>query len=150
MAFNVKINPSDLAMLKKKIKQLEDLSRQELSNELGATALEIVGRAKGLANIHKDTGQLMGSINSERLNDKNVRVYANKKYAPYIEFGTGRFVRLDWLKMNGFPDSFAEKFKGKGIKQVNIKPSPYFFPSVHYGFYKLQQRLEDKIKNITR
>jgi len=150
MAFNVKINPSDLAMLKKKIKQLEDLSRQELSNELGATALEIVDRAKGLANIHKDTGQLLGSINSERLNDKNVRVYANKNYAPYVEFGTGRKVNLKWLDMAGFDPSLAEKFRGKGIRQVNLPARPFFFPAVRMGFIKLRKRLEDKIDNITR
>ena len=62
----------------------------------------------------------------------------NVHYAPYVEFGTGKGVSV--------PNEFAEyaiQFKGRGIRKVNNKAQPYFFPAVKLSvkemFIKLNQ-----------
>ena len=69
-------------MLKKKLKALEDLSKQELSNELGRMALDSSRRAKKTAPV--DTGNLKNSIGVERLTKTSLSVFAKAKYAPYV------------------------------------------------------------------
>ncbi len=60
-------------------------------------------------------------------------------YAPFVEFGTGGLVDVP----NELKDQ-AIKFKGKGIKQVNLRPRPYLYPAL------LQGRTEylDKLKKV--
>lgn len=144
MAF--RIDPKQLLMLRKKIEDLGRLSAQELSNELGTTALLIVKRAKDYAPV--DTGDLKQSIGSERMNQKNVRVFAKAMYAPYIEFGTGRGVTLRELDQLGIPRSYAEEFKGKGKGRGFVYARPYFFPSVRKEFDDLEQRLDLKLNKL--
>ena len=62
----------------------------------------------------------------------------NVHYAPYVEFGTGKGVSV--------PNELAEyaiQFKGKGIRKVNNRAQPYFFPAVKLSvkemFIKLNQ-----------
>ena len=145
MKASVKINQSDLAKLNKKLAQLQKFSKQELSNEIGRGALEIVGRAKRSA--AKDTGALRQSINSEA-SGKGVAVYANANYAPYIEFGTGSQVSLADMKELGIPDSYAAQFKGKGIKEVNLPARPFFFSSARVGFNNMLKRVDKKLKKL--
>lgn len=145
MKASVKINQSDLAKLNKKLAQLQKFSKQELSNEIGRGALEIVGRAKQSA--AKDTGALRQSINSEA-SGKGVAVYANANYAPYIEFGTGSQVSLADMKELGIPDSYAAQFKGKGIKEVNLPARPFFFSSARVGFNNMLKRVDKKLKKL--
>jgi hypothetical protein len=71
----------------------------------------------------------------------------NKKYAPYQEFGTGGLVDTKHARALGFSASeIKQLFKGKGIREVNIEPKPYFFPSVREGLKALMGRLDDKLK----
>jgi len=48
-------------------------------------------------------------------------VVNDKHYAPYVEFGTGRYVRV----YSGY-ESYAWQFKGRGIRKVNLTARPYF------------------------
>ena len=146
MKAGIKINQSDLAKLNKKLAQLQKFSKQELSNEIGRGAMEIVGRAKQSA--AKDTGALRQSINSEA-SGKGVAVYANAKYAPYIEFGTGSQVSLADMKELGIPDAYAAQFKGKGIREVNLPARPFFFSSARVGFNNMLKRVDKKLKKLT-
>ncbi len=49
-------------------------------------------------------------------------ITVNAKYAPYIEFGTGKFVRV----LSGYEEC-AMQFKGAGKRKVNRKAKPYLF-----------------------
>lgn len=142
---NVKINQADLAKLNKKLAQLQKFSKQELSNEIGRGAMEIVGRAKQSA--AKDTGALRQNINSEA-SGKGVDVFANADYAPYIEFGTGSSVSLADMKELGIPDGYAAQFKGKGIREVNLPARPFFFSSARVGFNNMLKRIDKKLKKL--
>jgi HK97 gp10 family phage protein len=145
MKAGIKINQSDLAKLNKKLAQLQKFSKQELSNEIGRSAMEIVGRAKQSA--AKDTGGLRQSINAEA-SGKGVDVFANADYAPYIEFGTGSQVSLTDMKELGIPDSYAAQFKGKGIREVNLPARPFFFSSARVGFNNMLKRVDKKLKKL--
>ena len=146
MKAGVKINQADLVKLNKKLAMLQKFSKQELSNEIGRGAMEIVGRAKQSA--AKDTGALRQSINSEA-SGKGVDVFANADYAPYIEFGTGSQVSLADMKELGIPDAYAAQFKGKGIREVNLPPRPFFFSSARIGFNNMLKRIDKKLKKLT-
>lgn len=129
-------------MLKKKLKALEDLSKQELSNELGRMALDSSRRAKKAVPVNKSA--LINSIGVERLTKTSLSIFAKAKYAPYVEFGTGRFVTLDDMKELGIPDSYAAQFKG--AKAGYMRPQPYFFISIRKAFAEGLERVEAIIK----
>jgi len=141
---NAKINPNDLAILDKKLKQLKRFSRQELSNEVGKTASDIVKRST--QKVPVDKGKLKQSVYMSKKGN-TAEVGYNKKYAPYQEFGTGRYIDTKEAKALGFSDSeIKQLFKGEGKRQVNIQPQPFFFPSVREGLKALMGRLDDKLK----
>jgi hypothetical protein len=60
----------------------------------------------------------------------------NVNYAPYVEFGTGtRVVVPDDVK------DYAIQFKGAGLRKVNNRAQPYFFPAVRLGFREMMIEL---------
>lgn len=141
---NAKINPNDLAILDKKLKQLKRFSRQELSTEIGKTAADILRRS--IKRVPVDKGKLKQSAYTAKKGN-TAEVGYNKKYAPYQEFGTGRYIDTKDAKALGFSASeIKQLFKGKGIREVNIQPQPYFFPSVREGLKGLMDRLDEKLK----
>jgi hypothetical protein len=144
----ITINEGDLNSLKKKIQQLWQLAAQELSNELAYTAAFAVQGMK--VDVKKDTGNLMQSIFFERVGKNRVSIFAKAPYAPYVEFGTGRKVDLSHLKALGFSDSYAAQFKGKGVKDVVLPARPFFFTNVKKELNKLEIRLDNKIKQLTK
>jgi phage gpG-like protein len=144
----ITINEADLNALKKKIQQLGQLAAQELSNELAYTAAFAVQGMK--VDVKKDTGNLMQSIFFERVGKNRVSIFAKAPYAPYVEFGTGRKVDLSHLKALGFNDSYAAQFKGKGVKDVVLPARPFFFTNVKKELNKLEIRLDNKLKQLTK
>lgn len=139
---SVKISATDLKKLNKKLDNLKKFDKQTLSNELGRTGLDIASKAKKAAPV--DKGTLKQSIKSER-KGKTVEVISGANYAPYIEFGTGGMVKLDDMLELGIPASYAEQFKGKGIKEVNLPARPYFFSSAREGLNDLLLRLKKEL-----
>ena len=139
---NIKINQSDLSKLNKKLDKLRAFESQKVSNELGKTGLEIVRLAKRAAPV--DKGTLRQSISAQK-SGKTINIVANAKYSPYVEFGTGGRVDLDDMLRLGIPPSYAAQFKGKGIRDVNLPPRPFFFSSARVGFQNLLNRLTGQI-----
>lgn len=70
----------------------------------------------------------------------------NTEYGPYMEFGTGTHV----FENEGWVDeelmAIAAQFKGKGIRQVNIHPHPFFFPPFLEEKPRLLQAIKDLLK----
>tara|TARA_R110002096_G_scaffold21294_1_gene69303 strand:+ start:458 stop:895 length:438 start_codon:yes stop_codon:yes gene_type:complete len=139
---SVKINQSDLAKLKSKLNNLRAFDKKTLSNELGKTAFDIARKAKQSAPV--DNGTLKQSIRTE-LKGKTVEVIAGAHYAPYIEFGTGGQVKLDDMLELGIPASYAEQFKGRGLRNVNLPARPFFFSSAREGLKNLLVRLNNEL-----
>ena len=147
MNVNIKINQSDLNKLKNKLDKMRAFESKTLSNELGKTGSEIVRLAKRSAPV--DKGSLKQSI-SEQRSGKSINVGAAANYAPYVEFGTGGSVDLTDMIELGIPPSYAAKFKGKGIREVNLPARPFFFSSARIGFKNLLNRLNGEIKKAIK
>lgn len=101
-------------------RNIEKYAKQEAPNNLG------------------DLGQ---SINAVEQNPLNWKVIANNSglapYAPFVEFGTGGLVDV--------PQELQEqaiKFKGKGIKQINLRPRPYLYPAFLRGSAEYVEKLK--------
>jgi|LauGreDrversion4_2_1035121.scaffolds.fasta_scaffold00407_41 HK97 gp10 family phage protein len=144
----IRVDSNQILMLRKQIADLKYFAGQELSNELTTTAAKAVGRMKETA--PHDNGNLRKTISFERQNDSNVAIIARAPYAPYVEFGTGRGVTLKFLQEAGFPSSYAEQFRGKGIRKQNMYARPFFFPAIRTEMRLLNIRLYNKLKKLTK
>lgn len=94
------------------------------------------------SNVVANFGKLGQSIQAVKETPLNWRIEAGgvlAPYAPFVEFGTGGLVEVpNELK------EIAIKFKGKRIKQVNLRARPYLYPAL------LRGRIEylDKLKKV--
>ena len=71
--------------------------------------------------------------------------FANAPYSAYVEFGTGGTVSIP----KGF-EEMASKFKGKGIRKINLKPRPFFIPSYLEGIQQYPKTLLKVLEVETR
>ena len=71
--------------------------------------------------------------------------FANAPNAAYVEFGTGGTVSIP----KGF-EEMASKFKGKGIRKINLKPRPFFIPSYLEGIQQYPKTLLKVLEVETR
>ena len=123
MEVGMKINKSDYQKLQRKLANLKAFDRHG-----GSLRQSISFSGKG----------------------KQVVVVADKKYAPYVEFGTGGKVKLDDMLELGIPSSYAMQFKGKGIREVNLPARPFFFSSARIGFKNLYDRVNRRLNKIIK
>jgi HK97 gp10 family phage protein len=133
MAFGV--NLTGIKEVENALKVMDKHLRQDVGDEINASALTIMSSAKRLAPV--DLGFLRGQISIEPVNDLTFEVEAKAKYSAYIEFGTGGEVRIP----AGYED-LAILFKGRGVRTVNIRPQPFLIPSFETEKPKLIQRLK--------
>lgn len=133
MAFGV--NLTGIKEVENALKVMDKHLRQNVGDEINASALNIMSSAKRLAPV--DLGFLRGQISIEPVNDLTFEVEAKAKYSAYIEFGTGGEVRIP----AGYED-LAILFKGRGVRTVNIRPQPFLIPSFETEKPKLIQRLK--------
>jgi len=61
------------------------------------------------------------------------------KYGPYMEFGTGGAVDVP----PGLED-YAIRFKGAGVRQINIHPHPFLF----HNFYRETNELKVRLRKL--
>lgn len=141
-----KVNIRDLNRLSQKLKRFDSKLKVDVAKDLAEGAINIDRGAKERAPVN--VGRLRAAIYFEKRRSNGLlwEVGTRVKYAPYMEFGTGRKVNLTQLRAAGFPDSYAAQFKGRGIKQVNIQPKPFFFPSVNEETPKLFNRIQKTLK----
>ena len=133
----MKTQKIDVSRLLKQIESFGvDAQRQAVSitNE---TANNMVTDAKLKAPV--DMGQLRSSIGktTARVGFNKSIFFANAPYSAYVEFGTGGKVRIP----SGF-EELASRYKGKGIREVNINPQPFFIPAYLQNIPIYQKRLK--------
>lgn len=90
-----------------------------------------------------DLGYHKQQIGFRSINWHTVRLFANAKYAPFLEFGTGRFVDVP----KGW-DGVAVKFKGSGKKKINLKARPHIIPAIYKAESYLKKKLIEDVKRI--
>jgi HK97 gp10 family phage protein len=113
--------------ISKLLKQIDDFGddAQILAVAItNVTADDMVTDAKLKAPV--DLGQLRLSIGhtTARVGYNKSFFFANAPYSAYVEFGTGGRVSIP----KGF-EELASRYKGKGIRQIDIKPQPFFIPA---------------------
>jgi HK97 gp10 family phage protein len=121
-------------------------AEQIVNDNIEATSLEMVQKAVSL--VPKNFGKLAQSIQSVKVDNLHYRVEAGggvAPYAPYVEYGTGGLVDV--------PKEFKEQAllaKGKGIKQVNLMPRPFMYPSFVFGSKDLLKNLTKELEVLTK
>lgn len=108
--------------------------KDEYIDLLNETIQNIETESISLAPV--DLAFLKSSINGE-VEGLNGIVGTPIKYAPYMEFGTGGLVDVP----AGLED-YASRFKGAGIKQVNLFPRPFLIPAFKKHTAIMLQELE--------
>ena len=142
MAKGINIQVSDAAFqrLLNRYKEKVTKSAILIDRELAATGELMATSAKNMVAV--DTGRLRNSISLKKDQFLSYYLVAQTNYAAYVEFGTGNgFIppeTKEWSEL-------ASKFKGKGIKQVNLPARPYMRPSILAYYPKFK---EEAIKII--
>lgn len=141
--FNIRIEGLDITL--GKLAKLAQQNKTEAKQAITETAINIERKAKqNLAALpFKDS---VGGIAQSGYilydgDGYGSEVGFNKHYSPYIEYGTGTNVDVP----AGFED-FAMQFKGAGVRQVDIKPMPYFHPAVNSELENLKRKLSNSMK----
>jgi hypothetical protein len=141
--FNIRVNGLDDSL--DKLARLARQNQTEAKQTIAETAINIERRAKeNLSNLpFKDSvgGIAQSGYILYGADGLSADVGFNKHYSPYIEFGTGTNVDVP----AGFED-YAMQFKGDGVRQVNIKPMPYFHPAVQSELQNLKRKLERSLR----
>jgi HK97 gp10 family phage protein len=89
-----------------------------------------------------ETGKLGQSIQAVKDTPLNWTIEAGgvlAPYAPFVEFGTGGLVEV--------PTELQEqaiKFKGQGIKKINLRARPFLYPALLRG----RAEYLDKLKKV--
>lgn len=137
--FNLNINEGRFRdMLNEYKKTVNELSAM-MDKEIAAHGELMATSAKNMCVV--DSGRLRSSISLKKEQFLSYELVAQTDYAAYVEFGTGKY-----FVSNGEPwDSVASKYKGKGIKQVNLLPRPYMRPSILAYIPSLTKTIENLI-----
>ena len=143
--FRLEVNDYKFNKMLTKLKQTVDETSATVDRELAATGEDMVRSAKNILSSRGavDTGRLLNSISFKKDQFLSYQFVAQTDYAAYIEFGTGNlFVnpeRQGWVDL-------AAKYKGKGIKKVNLPPRPYMRPSILAYWPIYQKRVRDFLR----
>lgn len=138
---------SDIKGFKELTAKLISISKRGedmVKDEIEAAGREIELKAKSLAPV--DLGTLRRSINYSSNNSGfGALISVNVKYGAYQEFGTGGLVNVP-------PEmrEIAEYYKGKGFKQVNLRPQPFLYPAFVEGRKQLIEQLKKGLIALTK
>ena len=137
------IPPSEIERFKAFTRGVSEQNRQECDQLIKQTAMTTQRRAMMFAPVNY--GFLRRSVGYKIDGAMSALIWAggagsgiNVKYAPYVEFGTGTRVSVP-----GDVKEYAIQYKGAGIRKVNNRAQPYFFPALRLStkemFAKLKQ-----------
>lgn len=171
MSKGFSISLSGLQPILKKLKDTEDKVIGEIDLEISESTQSMALTAKQLA--PKDVGRLASAIGAEKVNDLNYDLFCKVMYAPYIEFGTKKYVTVPseaadyaaqfrgskgkgtfkdlqkniiaWGKRKGI-DEKTSKYIALIIARDGIRPQPFFFPAIRQH----RKKLIDNIIKILR
>lgn len=143
MAKGFSLNMSEGSFTKAitKISKLANEKSKEIDMELGAYLEDLATMAK-----QKAPGpDLRSSINVKKIDLFIYELRADKNYAAYVEFGTGkRFLEYKGA-LTKFWTKLAYEYYVNGLGTT--RPQPYFFPTVMTLRPKFLQRLKDILKS---
>jgi HK97 gp10 family phage protein len=113
-----------------------------VDSEMAGSIATINAQQKRMAPV--DSGLLRSSLNQVKIAPLDYSILSigpGSSYAPYQEFGTGGLVSIP----EGLEEEAAQ-FKGAGIRKVNMKAQPFFFPPLFMEKPKLIKRILELLK----
>lgn len=133
--------------------------QQKVDDELTGFAYRWVNDAQQLAPV--DDGNLRANIRVDRNEFMNKLVVSAAPYSAYMEFGTGTNVTIPPIEDL---QRFAAQFRGEGKQgthpvkfkdgtwamvpyQLNLRPRPFFFPSLQKNAVELPKRLKEILES---
>ena len=137
------IPPSEIERFKAFTRGVSEQNRQECDQLIKHTAMTTQRRAMMFAPVNygflrRSVGYKIDGMMSALIWAGGAGSGINVKYAPYVEFGTGTRVSVP-----GDVKDYAIQFKGAGLRKVNNRAQPYFFPALRLStkemFAKLKQ-----------
>lgn len=137
------IPPSEIERFKAFTRGVSEQNRQECDQLIKQTAMTTQRRAMMFAPVNygflrRSVGYKIDGMMSALIWAGGAGSGINVKYAPYVEFGTGTRVSVP-----GDVKDYAIQFKGAGLRKVNNRAQPYFFPALRLStkemFAKLRQ-----------
>lgn len=134
----ISLDLKGLKGLQKAIKDKESALTKGIDAQMAASVATINTEQKTLAPY--DFGALRSSIKETKNAPLDYTLKtegAGSEYAPYQEFGTGGLTVIP----QGL-EKEASQFKGKGGRQVNMRPQPFFFAPAFKEFRELKKRIE--------
>ena len=141
--------------LSKVLKDLEKFGREadkQVHVITGDVATQIQVDARERAPINKIIGygkDLKQGILAVELGNADFKVTTNannvSSYAAYMEFGTGKKVKVP-VEMK----KIALKFKGAGVKEVNLQPQPFLYPAFVKGRIQYIKDLKHLLTTLTK
>lgn len=144
----VEVAQESVKKLSNEFDRLNKEQQQILVKVIATALIKAAGQTNsGLNSSGKyEFGLLAGSYEAKTNKVKSKlegAVESKVMYAPYIEFGTGSLVQIP----AGWED-FASQFKGAGIRQVNISPTPAFVPSIEKNFEQMNKAIDKQFTDI--
>jgi HK97 gp10 family phage protein len=126
-SFNIDVDVRGIAKAIAQINRFDQTIQQRIKDTVNEFALKIQKSAKKRCPV--DTGRLRSSIVIEPYNDGfTAHVGTNVKYAPYVEFGTGKYA----VDGNGRKKPWAYKNReGELIWTAGQKPQPFLIPAAN-------------------
>ena len=123
--------------LRKALKAKGTALTKGVDAEMQRSMVEINAQQEALVPV--DKGFLRSSLKFTRLQPLEYEIVSTgqgSEYAPYQEFGTGGLVSIP----KGLENE-AAKYKGKGARQINMRPQPFFFAPAFKEFKELRKRV---------
>ena len=142
--FNIEVSDKAFNNILKKYKGKIDAVALEMDMELAAHGVMMERSAKNKVPV--DTGLLKGSISLKKEQFLSYQLVAQKKYAAYVEFGTGDFGFGIPVYPNvnmGELEAYALTFK-RNKKTIGMPYRPFMFNS----YSEVLSKMVNKIKKI--
>lgn len=142
---NFSVRVEGLTNALKDLDRLKQKSSSGFKQILHETALNTLLKAQeNLSGINfKDSeSNIAQSGYVETSGEYSYEVGFGTLHAPFIEYGTSVSVSVP----AGF-EQYALQFKGLGIREVNIKPIPYFHPALNDELKEMRRKLKDLLKS---
>jgi HK97 gp10 family phage protein len=135
----VGIKVQGLDSLLKKMEGLRKEVEDRVDEEMDLLVEDIEADAKSLVPV--DLGALKSSIRPAANERLHKEIIVGERYAPYLEFGTGKFVEVP----SGLEDyAMTWYVNGKGY----IHPHPFLFPAVEKNRKPFIENLKKSLKNL--
>ena len=125
--------------LEAKLKSLTKEMSDGIDKDMQAMVMETNAEQKQLAPV--DFGTLRSRTQFAKLSALNYSLISDTDYSAYVEFETGGLVNIP-----AGLEKEAAKYKGKGIRQININAQPFFFAPIFRNKTKLIEKIKAMFK----